>query len=378
MKQLLFITPFAQKISGPDESLLQLLSGLDRQKYQAHVWLPPSNPHIQRYQATGAKIIAATTPYIRRQFNPLYWLRFYWQQRRAIQQLCQLQQQQHFALIHSNIEVVLFGAIAARRLRVKHIMHVRGTSFHRPAWLGRCLVNFIEKNSSHIICISQAVAQLFSAKAKLSVLYNPLDERFFATPRQTSAPVWRQAAKYVVASAGRINPRKDFITYLKAAALVCRQRRDVLFLVVGEAVDQAEAGYLAQLHALVATEQISSQVIFTGHLDDMSQLYPHLDIFCLTSISEGFGRVLAEAQAMGVALIGTAVGGITEIIEDRISGRLVPVGDATGLSQAILQFLDDPATMQRLAQAGKNRALQRYRQKPHVVQIEKIYESVMQ
>jgi len=78
-------------------------------------------------------------------------------------------------------------------------------------------------------------------------------------------------------------------------------------------------------------------------------------VFCLSSRLEGLGTSLLDAMCFGVPVVATAAGGIVEAVDDGVTGRLVPVGDAAALAAALVELLRDPAGRARMGEAARQR-----------------------
>jgi glycosyltransferase involved in cell wall biosynthesis len=82
---------------------------------------------------------------------------------------------------------------------------------------------------------------------------------------------------------------------------------------------------------------------------------PSIDLFVLSSLNEGLGRVLLEAMAAGRPVVATKVGGVPEVVEDGVTGILVSPSDPKGMAYAIVEILDDPERMATMGKQGKER-----------------------
>ena len=98
---------------------------------------------------------------------------------------------------------------------------------------------------------------------------------------------------------------------------------------------------------------VEEQVLFAGEQPDVAALLPAFDVFALPSTTEGLSIALLEAAASGLAIVATAVGGNTEIIEHGRTGVLVPVGDSAALAAALRSLLSDPAQGEGLGRAAR-------------------------
>lgn len=107
---------------------------------------------------------------------------------------------------------------------------------------------------------------------------------------------------------------------------------------------------------------IEAQVEFAGKAgqDRIQEHYAAADLFCLPSLGEGVPVVLMEAMAMGVPVVATNVGGVSELVEDGESGKLASPASAEELSEAIAALIDDPEARERMRAAGRQRVLERH------------------
>ena len=134
----------------------------------------------------------------------------------------------------------------------------------------------------------------------------------------------------------RINPVKDHKTFLHAVALVAKSQPKARFVCIGGG-SQAE---IAELKALGDRLGLAQRLIWAGARDDMSAAYNAIDILALSSISEGFPNVVAEAMASGKACVVTDVGDAAYIVGD--CGVVVPPRDASALAGGLIRMLDTP------------------------------------
>ena len=178
---------------------------------------------------------------------------------------------------------------------------------------------------------------------------------YHGTSLERFKPLARPAATTslpTLVTCGRLEPYKGHHILLRAAALLDRPVRVVL---VGEGPQRQK---LAQLANELG---IGDRVEFTGPVPQarLAEIYAGADLFVLGSvIIERSGKrdvipnVLAEAMAMRLPVVATSVSGITELVTDGVSGRLVAPNDPAALAQVIAELLDDPAQRQRLAAEG--------------------------
>jgi glycosyltransferase involved in cell wall biosynthesis len=149
--------------------------------------------------------------------------------------------------------------------------------------------------------------------------------------------------------AGRIVPIKNLDLLLDAAALIATTRPGIKYLIAGD-------GELRQKSQARAINLKLKNVHFLGYQTDIPAIFKESDIFVLTSMNEGFGRVIVEAMACGLAIIATNVGGIPEIIEDQVNGLLIPSGNHSLLAESINTLAQNQEMRQKMGILNRKKA----------------------
>jgi glycosyltransferase involved in cell wall biosynthesis len=343
--RVLYLNPFSQEISGPDESLRVLLGALASAGVEPHVVLPVPGPQVERYQALGATVHFAPLAVLRRDVSlatALYPAHL----ARSVAEVRRLARRVHADLIHTNMEVLLEGGLAARTLGIPHVLHYRGNTLDRPKPVFDALTALWTATADHVYCISRATADVFARRgraAKVEVLYNPVDVTAFSAAPRTSEvrAALGTAGGPLVGTVGRLHPRKDVETFLRAAALVAAARPDARFVVVGAAELPAELVYERRLRALVAELGLGERVTFAGPRRDIPRVMAALDVFVLTSRHEGFGRVVAEAMAAGRPSVVSDEGAPPELLEPERFGLAARPADPADFARQVLRLLGD-------------------------------------
>ncbi len=99
---------------------------------------------------------------------------------------------------------------------------------------------------------------------------------------------------------------------------------------------------------------------FLGQRDDVEDLYPAMDLYVLASYREGFPRSAMEAAAMGLPLVVTDVRGCRQVVDDGVTGTLVPVGDSRALADAVAAIAADDAGRAAMGKAGREKAIREF------------------
>lgn len=142
--------------------------------------------------------------------------------------------------------------------------------------------------------------------------------------------------------------RKGLPTLIQAAPLILKEHPEAEFWVAGK--DQAES----KMKTLCQRAGVMNNFHFSGwqSQSELVNLYAQADVFTIPSITEAFGVVFLEAMAAGVPVIGTEVGGVPEIIQDKENGLLVPPDEPIKLAKAIINILQDQALRDSLRDKG--------------------------
>jgi glycosyltransferase involved in cell wall biosynthesis len=172
----------------------------------------------------------------------------------------------------------------------------------------------------------------------------------------------------VVGNVARLAEQKGQRTLLEAAPLVLARRPDVRFAIAGEGELRAE------LEALVAP--LGDRAVLLGARDDVPDLLASFAVFAFPSRFEGLCVAVIEAQAAGVPVVATPVGGIRETVVDGETGWLVPPGDARALADRILWVLEHPDDARRVAAEAQRRARERYSEQAMVERTLALYDAM--
>jgi glycosyltransferase involved in cell wall biosynthesis len=166
-------------------------------------------------------------------------------------------------------------------------------------------------------------------------------------------------------------PVKDLHTMLEAMSLVKKETSRAKLVLMGAGPQKEE------LEAAVERLGLQSVVHFPGFRRDASQLLPALDVFVLSSLSEGISLALLEAMAASVPVIATSVGGNVEIIRDPASGLIVPPKSPRDLADAMLSLVHDPARRGDLGAGGRRRVEEAFSLARMIRAYESLYASLV-
>ena len=219
---------------------------------------------------------------------------------------------------------------------------------------------------------AREIASDFQIKEdRISVIPNPISESLLqnalARPRiEPETPT--------VLYTGRIEYRKGTLDLLQSSAFVAPAFPEVKYLVVGARHNSIDD---AALNEILNQHDVRSHVEFVGHVpwQQLSDWYRRATVFVMPSLYETFGISVIEAMAFGLPVVATNVGGLPEVVQDGVTGILVPPKDPQALGGAIVRLLRDPELRKRLGNAGREQVLSEFRTDRIVEQTLKVYES---
>ncbi len=266
-------------------------------------------------------------------------------------------------MVHSD----LIGGIAARLAGVRHVVWgVRTTDYSVESRSTR-VVRWLCALFSHIIpskIVSAAQASLESSlkvgycAKKLMVIPNGFDvsalQSYIGKGAVIREQIGVQSGKLVIGCLGRYNPAKDHVNFVRAAGLLAAHYPTCHFLMVGSDLTSTNAELMSHIEATGFAERF----VLLGERPDPAACLDAMDIFVLSSCTEGFPNVLGEAMAMGVPCVSTDVGDAAILLGD--AGELVPSRNSTALALAVERLLEMSfEDREALGQRGRER-LERY------------------
>ena len=290
-------------------------------------------------------------------------------------------------LVYINSLPGLAAAVAARKKKLPVVWHLRemfddvGGEMIRPAIGGKGLVRLALRHlTDRVVAISHAVLSNVAGAIpdeRHCVVPNAADEVYFNLaddPSFCRRSLGLREEGLIIGVPGTLRRIKGHPFFLSAAESVLRSNPNVSVAITGS----GPSNYVEELKTLVRNAGIEARVHFLGEVNDMPRFYRACDLICVPSRSEGFGRTVIEACAVGVPVIATNVGGIPEVIDDGETGLLVSYGDVPALAEAIKRVLNDQSLRFRLADAARQKAKRSYRVHEQQKSIIRVVEDVLQ
>jgi glycosyltransferase involved in cell wall biosynthesis len=280
-------------------------------------------------------------------------------------------------VVHThNPHALIYGAPAARLLRVAavHSKHGVNPDVARRMCLRRMAARLVDAYVAVTPKLSQvALKNQECDPSKLHVIPNGIDTRVY-----TPNPAARQRVRmqlgipenaWVVGTVGRLAPEKDQGLLIDAMTDLLDEHTRLL--VVGGGPERE-----ALLSRAAATGR-QQFVHLLGERDDIPDVLATFDVFALTSRSEGLPLVLLEAMATGVPVVTTAVGGIPDLIEDRVTGFLTPPADPVPLRKHLGWLSTKPRAVIEVADKARRLVLERHSLTRMTGDYERLYRSLV-
>jgi len=279
----------------------------------------------------------------------------------------------------SGIEGVVAGYWAGS-CRLVHSEHGLDTSPDAPEpWRRVGFRRLSYHLADRVFCVSHQLKTLFArrtgfAERKIDVLHNGVDTRRFSPDPAARARIRRELGiredEFLIGSVGNLTAVKDHKTVLAAVSELARERQDWRLVVLGKGPE------LSRLQSIIAGREWEGRVWFPGSSDRVAEMLNAMDIYVLPSLAEGICNSLLEAMATGLPVVATAVGGNPEVVADKESGLLFPVGDWRGLADYLRLLLDRRDWRAELGSRARDRMTRHFSLESMVRRYEQLYESL--
>jgi glycosyltransferase involved in cell wall biosynthesis len=372
-------------IGGSYYSLLYLLEGLNKELYDPYVLFCQDNILIPKFKEVAkAVIINNYDPSVSNNF-------FSW---KTIPRLIRdiLLKQFHLKLILNQVNPDLIHLnngytanhewmLACRLNNIRIVAHDRGDRL--PATLQtRFFVRFLDATISVSDAYKNIVVEQGLKPKRIRRVYNGLDTKKF---RKYVSKNNRQRLReelrinqdtILVGMVGNIDYWKGQLVFVKALHALMHECPHIQGIIVGNTPKGSE-GYEEDIQLYLKANKLDDRVKLLGFRHDVPQLLNAMDIFVHASVEpEPFGRVILEAMAMGKPVIATKPGGPCEIIEEGITGYLVPMNDHIAVKDAILRYVNNPCMSTEMGIAAKKVAEIKFSVSQMVEGVEKVYDEI--
>lgn len=330
MTQRVLHVTFDMRIGGTEQVIRNLIEASDTQRYAMSIYCieEPIGPFGEMLQENGVAITCTA-----RQPG----LDF-----KVIHQLRKHIREQHIDVVHCHQYTPwVYGALASIGLGKRVIFTEHGRFYPDSSSWKRRLVNpVLAAITDRITAISKATRQAlidyeFISAARVEVIYNGIEPLMsdVAAAQQIRQQFGISQDAIVLGTIARFDPIKNHAMMLRAFKIVNDQHPDTRLLIVGDGEERPA------IEARIRELELAHAVILSGYVSRPAPLLETMDIFLLSSFSEGTSMTLLEAMSLGKPCVVTAVGGNPEIIEDGETGHVTPNDNPERFAQAIVELL---------------------------------------
>jgi L-malate glycosyltransferase len=287
----------------------------------------------------------------------------------------------HYAIPHSVSALLAKQMLAARGRHLPFVTTLHGTDITLVG-LDRSylpITRFAIEQSDGVTSIShylrERTVKEFRIKREIEVISNFVNCDFYVplSPEDRAEIRKRYAApdEKILIHLSNFRPVKRVADTVEIFARVV-EKVPAQLLLVGDGPDRSAAEWLAH------KKGIQDRVHFLGKQESVNELLPLADLMLMPSELESFGLAALEAMACRVPTIATRVGGVPELIEDGVDGRLFPVGDLEAMADAAAELLLDPKKLEAMATTARQTAQKRFCASKIIPVYEKYYERVLE
>lgn len=373
-------------IGGSYFSLLFLVTGLDRSRYEPIVVFHAENALISRFRSAGidTRVCPPGQP-VTVDFPLGRWVakaaNFFKGFIMEPVQLARMLRAEKIDIVHLNNSIVTnhVWMLAALLARVACVTHERGIN---PSFTMRA--RLLARRLEAIICISGAVhANFIRAELgmlRLKTIPNGLDPRQMKvtrSPHDVCNELGVNPSSRLVGIVGNLRQWKGQEIVIRALHRLRAEHDDVVCLIIGD-TDPANLRYRDQIDRLLQDLGLTERVVFTGYRSNVADYLNALEILVHASLApEPFGRVLLEGMALRKPIVASRGGAVPEIVIDGTTGLLFTPGSDLELAARLSELLDDRSRGVAMGEAGYDRLVADFSIDRNVVDTSSLYDRIM-
>lgn len=350
---------------GAETVLLTLATRLDPARFRSLVLLPPGpwlNQKLREHQV------------------PIFevgWKN--WHDFRGPLAMARIVKREKVDLIHSHLPGQNFYSCVVGDLTgCKTLVTYHGAvEFHDAARMRRAFMLWYVRNSADgVVVVCDYVRNIMKSMGfplqTMHRIYNGIDPAPFAISQTTQLHDELKLASDVklVGMVANVRQSKGYDYFVRAARIVSDRVSGVRFLAVGDVNEEIAAPIVR----LVEELHLKDRFHFIGFRPDIPQILAELDVFVLASTSEGFPLATLEAMAAGKPMVVTDCGGPREVVDDGVTGHLVPPADVNALAQKIIALLEDSSKARELGSNARTKVLHQFSLDAMLKEYESLYE----
>ena len=381
MQKILYLHAGAE-MYGADKVLLELIKGLNKDEFEAHVILPNDGVLVGALESVGAKVRVIDYPILRRKyFNPKGILEYFGSYNRYSKKIAEYAKENGITLLHNNTTAVLEGIYLKRKLKLPLIWHVHEIIV-KPKAISDFINFLMGRYADTIVTVSNAVANhvkqsRFVKNNQVQVIYNGVDNTVY---HEMDAKAVRDQFgiaqdSLVIGMVGRVNAWKGQGDFLEAVTPILKANPKAVAFLAGSAFE-GEEWRVDELEKAISDLPVARQIKRIDYYSKTTELYNMFDIFVLPSIKpDSLPTVVLEAMACSKPVVGYNNGGIAEMVVDDKSGCLVKPNRPQELSNAISLLLDSSEKREKFGRVGYQRQKELFSLESYIKNFSELYKT---
>jgi glycosyltransferase involved in cell wall biosynthesis len=359
-------------VGGSHVSALELIWAMDRKNYIPLIVLHKRGPFSDYLEANNTEfIVLSGNVEIIENVKLIQQMGQMWA---CSQELCSFLREQNISIVHTNdLRMHMTWLVACKRARCKMIWHQRTPEDSRRNAI-------YSRLASRVLTVSEFCKNSFagSMEFRAITIWDPVKTVFEEVEKNRCREVLLQAAGnqhqgLIVSFISNFMARKRPGVFVDVAALVLKKLNiPVSFYLFGEMREPIAAQVIDKIRAL----DLEDSVFCMGTKHPIEPWISASDIIAAPAVGEGLGRVLIEAQQLGVPVVATKDAGHCEIISHNKTGFLIDIEDTVGFADQICMLLSNTDKRQSVISAAREDAQSRFSVQNHCNSIQQIYDSV--
>ncbi|MGD0542169.1 MAG: glycosyltransferase family 4 protein [Tepidisphaeraceae bacterium] len=394
-RRILFFDHTA-KLGGGELSLLSMVTRLDRRRFEPVVVLAAEGPLVELFRAGGinAQVLPMSSKLcdIRKDSlgpSSLLKVRVLAEGLACAIRLASLIRSREAELVHTNsLKADIIGGLAARIAGRPLVWHVRDriAEDYLPRPIANVFRALCRVWPDYVVVNSRATLRSLQSAdhrpTKGSSSDNNAHYRMRVVHDGTKLPeidhTDSPSTEPLIGLVGRITPWKGQDVFLRAAAKVLKSFPNARFQIIGAPLF-SEQDYENELKIIARRLGIENRVDFTGFRSDVSAVISRLDVLVHAStVGEPFGQVVIEGMAAAKPVVATGGGGVLEIVQDGITGLLVPMKDHDSMADAIAWLLTHPQKARLMGANGRQRVSDKFTIERTVCAMQDVFDTMLQ
>jgi glycosyltransferase involved in cell wall biosynthesis len=350
---------------GAENVLLSLVSNLDATRFHSLVVLPEGRWLPKKLRERGISTVTADSKG--------------WYDLSLLRTLARLVRRERVNLIHSHLpDQNFYSCLVGRLTNCKTIVTYHGSpNIPTNGGTRRAVKAWVVRHSADaVVVVSDYLKGLFAGAGfpadRITRIYNGVNICQFDSSGagRLRADLGCPPGAKLVGMVANLRRSKGYEYFIRAARKVSETLPQTRFVAVGE----IETGMASRMTALKEELGLQDRFLFLGFREDIAAVLSDLDVFVLSSVSEGLSIATLEAMAAGKPVVVTRSGGPQEIVEDGRTGFLVPPADPAALAARICELLDNPNLAATLGRNARQEVENKFSLAGMIGEYERLYE----